>query len=148
MYPYNSNKYQPCIVSLVASLIDINDNKETLLCHSEVISIFHEFGQAVYQILAKSKFCAFSGSNVEFDFVQIPPLILDNMCWDPIILKRLSSHCDTKNELPDNIIEKMIKIRNLNIGIHYKKVILSSIYDQLIHSSTEFITICENFLKM
>lgn len=145
IYPYNTNKYQPCVVALVSSVVS---NRNTLLSHSEVISLFHEFGQATFQILGKSKYCAFSGSNAEFDFVQIPPLILDNMCWDPIILKRLSCNYENGKQLSDNIIKKMVKIRNINIGVHYKKVILSSIYDQLIHSSTDFLTICEKFLKI
>ena len=99
-------------------------------------------------MLSKSKYSPLSGSNMEKDFIQTPSLTLDNLCWEPSILKRLSRHCETGQTLSDEIIRKMINIRNLNVGIHYKKIILSSIYDQFIHSSEGFIDMCETFLKI
>ncbi len=147
IYPYGSNIYQPCVVVLVSSILQDDNSREHLLYHSDVLSLFHEFGHVVYQMLGKSKYSILTSSNVEFDFMQIPSLILDNMCWNPIIMKRLSKHYKSGEYLPDSIIKKMVKIRNLNIGIYHKKIVMSSIYDQLIHSSNDFMTICEDFLK-
>jgi Zn-dependent oligopeptidase len=147
-YPFNNNKQQIPIIALIADLQFNNIPNNCILTHSEVISIFHEMTHVIYQVLCKSKYLPLSGSNAETDFIQIPALTLDNLCWDNAILKRLSKHYKTGESLSDEIINKMIKIRNLNIGIHYKKIILSSIYDQFIHASNEFPQMCEDFLKI
>jgi metallopeptidase MepB len=148
MYPLNSGEYQKPVVALV-SFISFNGNpKDTLLTHSEVISLFHELGHVMHQMINKSKYLVLGTSDLEIDFIQIPSLVLDNLCWEKSILQRLSSHHINGTHLPDDIIDKMIKVRNLNVGIHYKKTILSSIYDQFIHSSDGFIVMCENFLKL
>jgi len=147
-YPLGKGTYQPTVMSLVSYIELVGDPKETLLDHSEVVNIFHEMGHIMFHMLGRPKYIPNSSSNIEKDFIQTPSLTLDNLCWEPIILKRLSKHCKTNEPLSDEIIRKMINIRNLNVGIHYKKIILSSIYDQLIHSFDEFAGTCENYLKI
>ncbi len=100
-----------------------------LLSHNEIVSLFHEFGHVMHNIFGKTKYSIFSGTNVEFDFVETPAQILENLCWNKSILKKLSSHYKTGNVLPDNIIEKMIKVKGLNIGLSYKHNIMIAIYD-------------------
>ena len=147
-YPLNKNKFQPTVMSLISYIEFNGDPKKTLLDHSDLVNLFHEMGHIMFHMLSKSKYSPLSGSNMEKDFIQTPSLTLDNLCWEPSILKRLSRHCETGQTLSDEIIRKMINIRNLNVGIHYKKIILSSIYDQFIHSSEGFIDMCETFLKI
>jgi len=148
MFPIKSNEYKLSIIALVTSF-NIKNNKDgiILLNHNDTISFFHEFGHILHNLFGKTKYCIFSGTNVETDFVETPALVLDYLCWDKTILKKLSCHYKTKKSLADNIIDKMIKIRDIDIGIHYKKHILISIYDQLIHSSDNFVKLCSEHLK-
>ena len=141
-YPFTVGKQLP-ITCLISAL-----NKENkFMSHGEVISLFHEFGHNMHHLFGKTKYCIFSGSNVEVDFIETPAQILDNLCWEGTILKKLSSHYRTMQPLSDNMIRKMIKIRNLNIGIFYKQHIFVALYDQLIHSSDKLLNILESSLK-
>jgi len=144
IYPMINGDLQLPIIALTASFK--NSNKFTFLYHNEVYTLFHEFTHIVHQLVGKTKFSLFSGTNVEIDFIETPAQIIDNLFWTKNMIKKLSSHCNTGQPLPDDIIDKMIKIRNITIGITYKKHILISLYDQLLHSSEDLITICKNIL--
>jgi Zn-dependent oligopeptidase len=144
----SSQKYQHPISALISSFNKPSKLKPTLLSHGEVVSFFHEFGHVIHQLLGQTKYSLLSGTNVEDDFVETPAQVLENLCWTKEILNIVSSHYITKKSLPNNIIDKMVKMRNLNVGLHYKKHILISIYDQLIHSSDNFIKTSEELLKI
>lgn len=123
-------------------------SKNQLLAHSQVCSLFHEFGHVMHNLFGRTKYSILSGTNCEKDFVEAPAQILENLCWEPKILKYISAHYETGETLPDEIIKKMIKIKDLNIGFHFKKHIMISIYDQIIHSSNNFITKLEDILRI
>ena len=144
MFPYNSEKYQIPIIALTTSF-DYGDY--ILLNFQDVISIFHEMGHVMHHIFGQSKYIIFSGTNVETDFIETPAQVLDLICWEENIIRELSSHYITKQTLPDHIIKKLIKIKNIDIGLHYKKHIMIALFDQLIYSSESFIESCEKILK-
>lgn len=145
-YPYASSKYQIPTIALVTSF-DKNNNGLTLLHFHEVVSLFHEIGHVMHHIYGKSKYIMFSGTNVELDFIETPAQVLDLLCWEKHIIRQLSLHYKTKTQLPDNIIDKLIKLKNLDIGLHYKKHILISLFDQILYSSGTFTGLCEDLLK-
>jgi Zn-dependent oligopeptidase len=69
------------------------------------------------------------------------------LCFEKNIIKQLSKHYKSGNKLDDNIINKIIKLKNLDIALYYKKHILIALFDQIIYSSQKFIDTCENYLK-
>lgn len=113
----------------------------------DVISLFHELGHVMHYIFAKNKYILFSGLNVENDFIETPAQVLDLLCWEKEIIKFISSHIVSKQPLPDDLINKVVKLKNLELALHYKKHILISLFDQIIHSSNSFIESCEESLK-
>ena len=82
----------------------------------------------------RPKFASFSGTNVERDFVECPSQMLENWCWEAPILKRLSSHFETKEPLTDHMINSLIASRNADEGMMTLKQLAYSTFDQLIHS--------------
>lgn len=142
IYPLEHNKYYVPISAMISSI-----KKDSCLSHSCVVSLFHEFGHIIHQICGKTAYCIFSGTNVESDFVELPSMILENLCWNRIILKRLSKHVITGQELTDDIIHKMISIKYLNAGLASKNSIIIGLYDSYIHSSDEFISACHDAIK-
>jgi Zn-dependent oligopeptidase len=123
------------------------ENGITLLTFQDVITIFHEMAHVIHHIIGKTKHSIFSGVNVEIDFVETPAQILDSLCFEKNIIKQLSKHYKSGNKLDDNIINKIIKLKNLDIALYYKKHILIALFDQIIYSSQKFIDTCENYLK-
>lgn len=128
---------EPALVAILASY-NIN-NSEYLLNFSDLVSLFHEFGHLIHHIFGQTKYIIFSGIQVEPDFLETPAYLLELLCYEKNIIKLLSSHKKTGEKLPDNIIDKLIKIKNLDIGLNYKKNILLALFDQFIYLSPEFI---------
>ena len=129
------------IISLVASF------QQNLLNFQEVISLFHEIGHVMHHVMGKTKYSIFSGVNVATDFVETPAQLLDLLCWEKHIIKQISKHYKTGEKLQDALISKIIKLKNLDIGLYYKRHILIALFDQVIYSSDTFINTCENILK-
>lgn len=147
-YDMVGKHYRLPISALVASFDKPTKNNFVLLSHNEVVNFFHEFAHIMHQMFGKTKYNLTSGSNTQEDFIEIPAQVLENLCWDKQILKILSCHYKYKIPLNDETINKLIKIRNLNIGITYKKYIFLSVYDQLVHSSDQFLKSAEEILNI
>ena len=98
-------------------------------------------------MLNKSKYCLLNCINSEVDFIVIPAQLMENICWNINIIKFLSGHHITNNQMDDNMINKLINLRDINIGIYYKKHIMLSMYDQMIHSNNKFLDGARNILK-
>jgi len=138
----SKNTHQLPIAAMLAPF-----NKKSLLTHSDVISFFCEFEYVIYYLCNCSKYCIFNGIFSENEFINTIPLVMGSICWENIILKKLSSHYKTKKPLPDKIINKLKNVKNLTVGINYKLIILNAIYDQTIHTHDKFINYCETLLK-
>lgn len=141
MYPLSSGKYVVPAIALLASFV----GNPILLSFQDVVSIFHEFGHIIHHIFGKTKYIMFSGTNVEIDFVEVPALILELLCYEPHIIKRLSQHHVNNESLSDAVIDKIIKLKNVELGIHYKKHITIALFDKIIKKSKDFASSCEHF---
>jgi len=143
-YPLNDNIYQ-IPISILA--MDLNPN-EQFLYHNDLTTLFHEMSHIMHQIFGRSKYHMFSGTNVEHDFVEVIGLLYEKASWEVDILKRISCHYLTKEKLSDDNINKMHKIRNMDVGIRFSRLILKSYYDHIIHSSDKFIDLIESILTI
>lgn len=114
--PKNKEPY-PATSLLLGNFSQPMGNQPALFDHQEVIILFHEFGHAIHNIFAKNQFMNLSGLSVKYDFVEMPSQLLENWLWDPVILKKISSHYQTRKPLPDEIIQNMIRAKNFGIGI-------------------------------
>lgn len=74
-----------------------------------VVTFFHELGHALHGLCSRTRFHRFHGTNVAQDFVEGPSKMLENWCWEPRVLKRMSKHHKTAKPLPDELIEKIVK---------------------------------------
>lgn len=138
-YPHGSSSYQPGVAVIIASF----DKNNSTISFPDIVNFFREFCYVVHHLSGVTKYCVFSGINIESDFIDTFPTVLENMCWEKKIIKKLS-----QEQIPEHIVDKMIKIRDISIGIHYKKHILVSLYDQILNSSTSFIKEVEKVLKI
>ena len=109
--------------------------KPALLTHNDVTTLFHEFGHGLHHMLTQIDVSAVSGiSGVEWDAVELPSQFLENWAWQPEVLKAISSHVDSGEILPDELIAKMIAAKNFQSGMFLVRQIEFALFDMLIHS--------------
>ena len=85
--------------------------KPSLLAHEDVTTFFHEFGHIMHHMCTEANYTRFSGTSVERDFVELPSQMLENWMWDKSIIQKVSKHYETGEQLPDDMLETMIKAR-------------------------------------
>lgn len=127
--------YQIPFVAIVANLNKPSGDTPSLLKHSEVETLFHEFGHVLHNALTKAKYSAFSGTSVSWDFVEAPSQMLERWAWDPQVLKKISKHYKTGEALPDDLIERMIAAKNFGAGGMYLRQDFFAQYDMSLHTA-------------
>lgn len=127
--------YQIPFVAIVANLNKPSGDTPSLLKHSEVETLFHEFGHVLHNALTKAKYSAFSGTSVSWDFVEAPSQMLERWAWDPQVLKKISKHYQTGEALPDDLIKRMIAAKNFGAGGMYLRQDFFAQYDMSLHTA-------------
>jgi peptidyl-dipeptidase Dcp len=96
-------------VSIVCNFTPPQGNKPSLLTLDEVKTLFHEFGHALHGLFSQCQFAKFSGTNVYWDFVELPSQIMENWVTEKECLEIISSHYLTGEPLPEDLREKIIQ---------------------------------------
>ena len=112
-YKYKNTNERPHI-SIVCNFTKPTKNKPSLLTFYEVTTLFHEFGHALHGILANTTFKSLSGTNVSWDFVELPSQIFENWCYEKEALNLFAFHYETKKVIPIDLIKKIKKSANYN----------------------------------
>ncbi|WP_092487152.1 M3 family metallopeptidase [Candidatus Ichthyocystis hellenicum] len=109
---------------------------DSYLSHNEIITLFHEFGHALHQLLTEVDVHSISGFNgVEWDAVEIPSQFMENFAWDESILVSLSAHEVNNTQLPNDVYQKMIAAKNFHVGLAWLRQLEFSIFDFRIHEN-------------
>ena len=98
--------------SLVMNFSKPTEDKPALLRLGEVETFLHEFGHSLHGIFANTRFEGLSGTNVWWDFVELPSQFMENFAVEKEFLRTFAFHYQTGEPMPDELIEKVIASRN------------------------------------
>lgn len=102
----NGNTKRPHI-SIVCNFTKPTKDTPSLLTFQEVTTLFHEFGHALHGMLPNTTYESLSGTNVYWDFVELPSQFYENFCYEPEALKLFAKHYQTGEIIPQELIEKV-----------------------------------------
>ena len=114
-------------VSIVCNFTKPTETKPSLLTFNEVTTLFHEFGHALHGMLANTTYESMSGTNVSWDFVELPSQVLENWCYESECLDLFAKHYETGENIPSEYIEQikasakfqsgMFSLRQISFGL-------------------------------
>lgn len=110
-YEHGGKDHRPHI-SIVCNFNKPSGNNPSLLTFNEVTTLFHEFGHALHGMLSKSPFKSLSGTNVYWDFVELPSQVMENWCFEKESLDRFAQHYQSGELIPEKLIEGIKKSAN------------------------------------
>ncbi|MCC6387240.1 MAG: Zn-dependent oligopeptidase [Dehalococcoidia bacterium] len=126
--------YQRPVSAIVANFTKPGAGSPSLLRHSEVVTLFHEFGHILHQTLTRAERARFSGTSTERDFVEAPSQMLEHWCWEPEVLAGFARHHATGEPLPKPLLEAMVAAKNLDSGVFYLRQLYFAMLDFAYHS--------------
>ncbi|PYH99211.1 thimet oligopeptidase [Aspergillus ellipticus CBS 707.79] len=142
----------PIVTALVCN---VSQAEPALLRHAEVVTIFHELGHGIHDLVGKSKYAMFHGHRTVADFTEAPSQLLEYWCWIPECLRRLSCHFSYVSpeyyshwlssekqkdiiqppmEIPLSLAQNLGATRQLNQGILTLRQVAFSMFDMRIHN--------------
>ncbi|KAF8558611.1 zincin [Imleria badia] len=124
------------LTAMVANLAKPTPDRPALMRHDDVTTFFHEMGHVFHGLLSRTRYSRFHGTAVARDFVEAPSQMLENWCWEPEVLKKMSSHYKTQAPLSDDLITKIIKSRYVNVGLFYLRQLFFANFDLAVHNNS------------
>lgn len=111
--------------------------KPSLLTLGEVETFLHEFGHALHGIFADTQYSALSGTNVYWDFVELPSQFMENYALQPEFLRTFARHYETDECIPDELIERVRRARNFNVAYACMRQVSFGLLDMSYYTRTE-----------
>ena len=119
--------------ALVCNFSKPTATKPSLLKHNEVVTLFHELGHGIHDLVGRTIHSRFHGTNTVRDFVEAPSQMLENWCWTPGPLKELSSHYKTGEPIPDELIQNLTSTKHVNDALFNLRQLHFGIFDMTVH---------------
>ncbi|WP_295841975.1 M3 family metallopeptidase [uncultured Apibacter sp.] len=122
-------------ISIVCNFSRPNGEIPSLLTFTEVTTLFHEFGHALHGILANTTFESLSGTNVYWDFVELPSQFMENYVFEKEFLKTFALHYKTGKLLKEEKIDKIVASANFMQGYQTIRQIGLGLLDMAYHTN-------------
>ncbi|XP_071686243.1 mitochondrial intermediate peptidase, mitochondrial isoform X2 [Rutidosis leptorrhynchoides] len=126
----SKTEYQLPVIALVC-----NFSKSHRLNHSDVDTLFHEFGHALHSLLSRTDYQHFSGTRVAFDMAETPSNLFEYYAWDYRVLKTFARHYSTGDIIPEKLVESMRGAKKMFAAMELQQQIFYALVDQTLYGS-------------
>jgi thimet oligopeptidase len=127
-------RYQRPTVALLCNFPPASGDKPSLMTHTDVETLFHEFGHALHSIVTKARYGRFAGTHVPGDFVEAPSQMLQNWVWDKKVLDTFAAdYRDPSKKIPAEIVKKMNDAKLAIAGLFYRRQFAFATLDLVLH---------------
>lgn len=123
--------------SLVMNFTKPTDDKPALLTLSEVETFLHEFGHSLHGMFANTRFESLSGTNVWWDFVELPSQFMENFAVEREFLQTFAFHYKTGEVIPDELIDRIVRSRNFMAGMACLRQVSFGLLDMAYYTQRE-----------
>lgn len=123
-------------VSIVMNFTPPTQDKPSLLTLDEVETFLHEFGHALHGIFANTKYASLSGTNVYWDFVELPSQIMENYLYDKEFLCTFARHYQSHELIPQELLDNILLSRNFNVAYACIRQLSFGLLDMSYYSTT------------
>ena len=127
-------------VSVVMNFTKPTEEKPALLTLGEVETFLHEFGHSLHGMFANTRFESLSGTNVWWDFVELPSQFMENYAIEKDFLRTFAFHYQTGEPLPDELIERIVKSRNFMAAYACLRQVSFGLLDMAYYTKKEAFT--------
>ena len=124
-------------VSVTMNFTKPSADKPALLTFSEVNTFLHEFGHALHGMFANTTFQSMSGTNVYWDFVELPSQIMENFAIEKDFLNTFAKHYETGENIPEELIQRIVDASNFNVAYACLRQLSFGLLDMAWYTRTE-----------
>ncbi len=120
--------------SIVCNFTKPTNSRPSLLTFNEVTTLFHEFGHALHDLLSDVTYRDVSGTNVFWDFVELPSQVMENWVYEKECLDLFANHYETGDKMPEEHVQKIKMSSNFNEGYQVVRQVSLSLIDMSWHT--------------
>jgi peptidyl-dipeptidase Dcp len=124
-------------VSVTMNFTKPSEDKPALLTFSEVNTFLHEFGHALHGMFADTTYQSMSGTNVYWDFVELPSQIMENFAIEKDFLNTFAKHYQTGENIPKEMIQRIVDASNFNVAYACLRQLSFGLLDMAWYTRTE-----------
>jgi len=124
-------------VSVVMNLTKPTADRPALLTLGEVETFLHEFGHSLHGMFANTRFESLSGTNVWWDFVELPSQFMENFAIERDFLRTFAFHYETGEPLPDELIDRILSSRNFMVATACLRQVSFGLLDMAYYTKKE-----------
>ena len=140
--------YQTPSVVIAANFTPAGNGVPALLEHSEVETLFHEFGHVLQMSMATSKYASLTGDNVAWDYIETHSQLLENWAWQPEVLARISAHYQTGEPMPQEMIDSLIRSKQVGAATAFIRQNFLGQFDLAAHTASQRVDTTQLYAQM